>query len=254
MPQRLVEITSTPGLLPALVRAKQGSAYSIIERGASFYLSFFDSDNPRETEKAKQYADALLSNINAILILYAKIPNALEKTGRIITIDDNGHEVEEKTRIIPASAAISQNFDIMDFSSFLEMEVKISKLSHIKQVLYYYASGLNWFSLYDAYECIRKDCYEMMGSGIFEQWTTDIQGRNRLQDFTESANNAFISGYSARHSYADSKEIECINASLIRLKENGSEVMPMSLNEAGTFIENLLIQWLRYRGIKASTK
>jgi hypothetical protein len=103
-------------------------------------------------------------------------------------------------------------------------------------------------------ECIRRDCHEMMGSSILEQWTTDAQGRNRLKDFTESANNAFISGYSARHSYADSQEIERINASLIRLKESGSEIMPMSLNEAGTFIENLLIQWLRCRDIKVSAR
>ena len=51
---------------------------------------------------------------------------------------------------------------------------------------------------------------------------------------------ANISGYAARHTYADSYEIERISDSSVRLRASGKEITPMTLNEAGVFIENLL--------------
>ncbi len=138
----------------------------------------------------------------------------------------------------------------MDFSSLFEMEVKASRLSRIKQALRYYGEGRSWFNLYDVYECIRKDCQEVMGHAIPEAWTTDATGRNRPVDFTESANNATISGYAARHAFAQSHEIERISDTVVRIKADGREIRPMILSEAEVFIENLLTHWLRHRGIR----
>ncbi len=251
MPQRLVEIASEyPGLLASLVKAKQEDPYTIFVRNGSYYLSFFDSEEPMKTEKAEQSADVLLANINAMLTLPPiKVAHALTRTNRIITLNENGYEIGKNTLNIAARIRISPDFTNMDFSNFIEMEIKASKLSRIKQALRYYADGFNWFNLYDVYECIRKDCQEMMGQAIPEQWTTDAKLRNRLDDFTESANNAYISEYAARHTYAESHEIERINTTTVRIKANGKEIMPMTMHEAGVFIENLLMHWLKQRGI-----
>ena len=252
MPQRLVELTSNyPGLLSSLVKSKQEAPYMLIERGSGYYLSFFDSDDPMLTEKAEQSADVLLVNINAMLTLPPfRISYALQRTGEVITIVDNGREVTKKERRIPTSAALSLDFSNIDFSNLMSMQAASSKLSRIKQALRYYYEGLSWFNLYDVYECIRMDCKEMMNTGIPEQWTIDAQFRNRLDDFTESANNAFISEYSARHTFAEFNEIERISTNLVKLKEGEKEIIPMTLSQAGTFIEMLLVHWLKYRGIR----
>jgi hypothetical protein len=251
MPQRLVELTSShPGLLSSLVKMKQEAPYTLIERDGSYYLSFIDSDDPMITEKAEQSADVLLANINAMLTLPPfKVASAIKRTKRIITIDANGSKIGKNTLNSAGRLRVSPDFTTMDFSNFIEMEVKASRLSRVKQTLWYYAGGLNWFNLYDVYETIRKDLEEVTGSGIPEQWTTDAQFRNRLDDFTESANNAFISEYAARHTFANSNEIERISSHLIKLKGSGKEIIPMSLSEAGAFIEILLVHWLKYRGI-----
>jgi hypothetical protein len=202
------------------------------------------------TEKAEQSADVLLANVNAMLTLPPfKVANAIKRTKCIITIDANGSKIGKNAVVRAGRLGVSPDFTTMDFSNFIEMEVKASRLSRIKQALWYYAGGLNWFNLYDVYETIRKDLEEVTGSGIPEQWTMDVQFRNRLDDFTESANNAFISEYAARHTFANSYEIERISSHLIKLKESGKEIMPMSLSEAGAFIEILLVHWLKYRGI-----
>ena len=251
MPKRLVEITSQHStLLPAIVKAKQKSPYAIIEREGNYYLSFVDSDDPMNTQKAKQDADILLANINAMLTLPPySTPNALKKANRIITIDDNGYEVGESTLNAMGRFPLGPDFSTMDFSSLLEMEVKASKFTRIKQALLYYADGFSWFNLYDVYECIRKDCKEVNKSAIPQQWTTDSQGIDRSKDFTECANNAFISGYAARHSFADSSEIDRISDTLVILKNGNKKINVMTLNEAGSFIENLMVQWLKARGI-----
>ncbi len=89
-----------------------------------------------------------------------------------------------------------------------------------------------------------------MDQTIPQAWTMDAMGRNRLADFKESANNAYISDYAARHTFAESHEIERISDTVVRLKADGREIMPMTLSEAGTFIENLLTHWLGQRGIR----
>ncbi len=254
MPKRFVEITSQyPTLLSSIVRAKQKSPYTIIEREGKYYLSFSDSADPRDTEKAKQSADVLLSNINGMLTLPPfRVTNALQRANDVITEDENGNVFGEGTRMIGVRAVISTDFASMDFSNLLEMQEKAGRLSRIKEALRYYGQERSWFNLYDVYECIRKDIEEMEGEGrkIPEHWLVDSHGRNRLMDFTESANNANISGYAARHTYAESKAIKRINDKLVRMKENGKEIMPMTLDEATTFIENLLMRWIKYRTIQ----
>ena len=252
MPKRFVEITSDfPELLPALVSAKQEPPYSIVKREDKYYLSFSDSADLRDTEKAKQSSDVLLSNINGMLKLPPfHVTNALKRANYIITEDENGNVVGEGTREVPTTAALNIDFTSMDFSSLLEMGEKASRLSWVKQSFRYYGQGVSWFSLFDIYECIRKDIEESDNREIPEHWFMDSHGRNRLDDFTESANNYNISGYAARHTEAESKAIGSRNDKWVKLKENGKDILTMILDEAREFIENLMIKWLKYRTIR----
>jgi len=251
MPKRFVEITSDfPELLLALVSAKQDPPYSIVKRESKYYLSFSDSADLRDTEKAKQSADVLLSNINGVLALLhpSRIANGLQRTNYIITEDKNGNVVGEGTREVPTTAALSIDFASMDFSSLLEMGEKASRNSRIKEAFHYCGQETSWFNLYDIYECIRKDRKEKKKKAIPSQWTKDSQGKDRLKDFIECANNAFISGYAARHSPADSTEINRISDTQVILKQGNVKIDVMTLNQAEEFIKNLMVQWLKDRG------
>jgi hypothetical protein len=253
MTQRLVEVTSIyPGLLPSLITAKQESPYSLVKREGSYYLSFFDTDDQMNTEKATQSADVILATINAMLTLPPyTVADPIKRTDRIIILSDNGSVIGESTRSLSTRVGISPDFTTLDFSSFFEIAAKASRLSRIKQALWYYAGGLNWFNLYDVYETIQKDFEEVTGArDLPGHWTMDSQRRNRLKDFTESANNAHISGYAARHTFANSYEIEQISSDRVKLKNSGQEIIPMTLSEAGAFIENLLMHCLKYRDIR----
>src|SRR6266567_502267 len=148
MTQRLVEVTSVyPGLLSSLIMAKQEPPYTIVKREGSYYLNFFDIDNPMNTEKATQSADVILATINAMLNLPpSKVANAIERTDRIITLNENGSVIGQRTRSLSTRARISPDFTTLDFSSFSEMAAKASGLSRIKQAMWYYAGGLNWFN------------------------------------------------------------------------------------------------------------
>jgi len=254
MPKRLIKIKSQySGLLSYLVASQSPSPYTIVEMEEGYYLSFSDSIDQGDIDKAQQAADIVIAHLNAIFQLPPfRITKALERDGvDVVIVDDNGNKIGQRTQDIASRFNLAPNFTILDFSNLLEMEEKAGRLSRIKEALRYYGQGASWFNLYDVYECIRKDIEEIEGEGrkTPEHWLMDPQGNNRLRDFMESANNANISSYAARHTYAESKEIERINAMLVRLKNSGEEIMPMLLDEATTFIEKLLIQWLKYRGI-----
>jgi hypothetical protein len=250
MTERLVEVTSVyPGLLSSLITAKQEAPYTFVKREGGYYLSCFDTDDPMSTEKATQSADVILANINAMLTLPPfKVANAIKRTDHVITLNDNGSIIGERTMNLSTRVGIGPDFTTLDFSSVLEIGAKASRLSRIKQALWYYAGGLNWFNLYGVYETIQKDFEEVTGEkDLPEHWTMDTQRRNRLKDFTESANNAHISGYAARHTFANSYEIEKVSSDKVKLKNSGQEIIPMTLRGAGAFIENLLMHWLKYR-------
>src|SRR5207247_1826244 len=107
----------------------------------------------------------------------------------------NGRPITKVTRDILARFNLSPDFTNMDYSNFMAMQAVASKSSRVKQALQYYGSELNWFNLYDVYETIVNDYEELTGSRqLPTHWVEDTQGRNRLKDFTESANNAYISG------------------------------------------------------------
>ncbi len=253
MLKRLIKIKSQyPELLSYLVSAQSESPYNIVEAEGGYCLSFSDSIDQGNVEKAKQVADVVIAHLNAILQLpQFGITKALERENEdVITIDDNGKKIGQSTKGTSVLVKVGPNFTTIDFSNLLEIEAKANSLSWVKQALRYYGQGINWFSLYDIYECLRKDIEELEGREIPEQWLMDSHGRNRLDDFTESANNYNISGYIARHTEAESKEIERINDKWVRLKKNGKEIMTMTLDEARKFIENLMMKWLKYRTIR----
>ncbi|HJT59226.1 MAG TPA: hypothetical protein VJ761_22155 [Ktedonobacteraceae bacterium] len=254
MPKRLIKIKSQySSLLSHLVASQSASPYTIIEAEGSYYLSFSDSIDQGDIDKAKQAADVVIAHLNAIFQLPPfRVTKALEReSDDVITVDDNGNKIGQITRDIAMRVGIAPDLTTIDFSNLLKMEEIASKLSRIKEALHYYGQGASWFNLFDVYECIKKDIKEVEGEEreIPGHWLVDSHGKYRLKDFTESANNANISGYAARHTYAESKAIESINDRLVKLTDSGDEIVPMLLGEATTFIEKLLVQWLKYRGI-----
>lgn len=101
----------------------------------------------------------------------------------------------------------------------------------IQEVLQYYNHYFDWIHLYKIYEVIKADIKKQeklkkLPSGTLFQWT---QGRKL--DFEQSAHSAYISGASARHSFAGSRKVQ--------------NVTPMSLDEAQVLIDEIFFAWVR---------
>src|SRR5260370_12133375 len=84
-----------------------------------------------------------------------------------------------------------------------------SPMSH---ALNYFAKEANWDNLFKVLEVIQRDYNHSQGNTnphkpqpLAEEWTRDETDRNREKDFTESANNAYVSGIFARNSRARSQ-------------------------------------------------
>jgi hypothetical protein len=252
MTQKLIELSSHyPGLLSCLAKTKQGDSYSIVEKEKDhYYLDFSDADNIINTEEAETSADILLANINAILRLPPfQVTNAIQKTGKVVIIDSSGQEIVRKPADNSGPLQSSPDFTLMDFSNFTAMQNKSNKSFRLKQAMQYYSGGTNWFNFYDVYETIETEYREITRDKKLPMlWTTDLQDRDRRDDFTESANNANLSGYGARHSYADSHRVVRMGDNRFLIKggpNRNKEITRMNLQDGKTFIDNLLIQRLK---------
>lgn len=125
----------------------------------------------------------------------------------------------------------------------------------LNTTLIHFGEEVTWNSLYNLYEIIKQDYNVSQGIPnkrnyvlLPEGWTT-INGRNREKDFTESANNAYISGItSARHSLATSDRVDQIEGfpevEITRPDGRTERILPMSLSEAREFVAGLLFQWI----------
>ncbi len=132
----------------------------------------------------------------------------------------------------------------------------------LNNALTHFGEEVSWNSLYNVYETIRESYNNSRGvtnkknyTSLPEKWTVSNE-RNREKDFTESANNAYISGIvSARHSVAASNRAEKIEGSSFVeiIKSNGKKecILPMSLREAKEFISFILDQWIFSNQISA---
>jgi hypothetical protein len=98
----------------------------------------------------------------------------------------------------------------------------------VDEALRYYANEVNWFNLYKIYEVIEHD-------NRSRQVDLAQLRQDKVEDFTYSANNFKASKYDARQS---SKKFE-------KSSSKPTKRTAMSLNDAKSFIDDLLTQWLK---------
>src|SRR6266566_5205161 len=103
--------------------------------------------------------------------------------------------------------------------SIVEKSFEKEDNSAIIRALNYYGKEHkhNWQTLFNVYEIIQREYNYSQGFTSSRQfvllpkeWTQDETGESREKDFTESANNAYLSGYTARHSLEASYPIRTI--------------------------------------------
>jgi hypothetical protein len=127
----------------------------------------------------------------------------------------------------------------------------------INQALSYYGKEhkQNWRTLFKVYETICREYNHSLGIihsrhfvSLPEEWTQDETGEPREKDFAESANNAYLSGYTARHSLAASHPVIIIpDSTYVKVIYPGNreiDIHPLTLEEAKLFIAHLLTRWL----------
>lgn len=125
----------------------------------------------------------------------------------------------------------------------------------LTNALSHFGEEVSWNSLFNTYEVIREDYNKSKGITnkrnyelLPDKWMK-INDRNREKDFTESANNAYISGVSfARHSLETSEKAEKVEGSpyVEVIKGNGKkdQILPLTLREAKDFIAQILSHWI----------
>jgi len=208
----------------------------------------FEGKSPFQTASWKEFFNRLVDE--------------LVQAGRIKFVDDQGRELTQVSLSIGARAVFKIHQD-----ENLEREAKqrwltIAKMgfeeeedSPVSQALNHFGKEASWQNFYHVYEIIRKDYNHSQGITnprhfklLPEEWTRDETGRKREQDFAESANNAYVSGITARHSIAESfRVVQLANSPLLRLVHKDLEILPMTLDKAKIFIAGLLSLWLTKR-------
>jgi hypothetical protein len=125
----------------------------------------------------------------------------------------------------------------------------------LTNALTHYGEKISWNSLFNTYVVIREDYNKSKGITnrrnfelLPDEWTT-INDRNREKDFTESANNAYISGVSfARHSLETSEKVEKVEGTpyveIAKGSNKKERILPMTLWEAKDFIIRILSNWI----------
>ncbi len=153
----------------------------------------------------------------------------LTKAGKIKFINDKGQEVTQVTLTVNARASFTIQEDEnqqleakQQWVSIVEKSFEKEDNSAIIRALNYYGKEHkhNWQTLFNVYEIIQREYNYSQGFTSSRQfvllpkeWTQDETGESREKDFTESANNAYLSGYTARHSLEASYPIRIIPGS-----------------------------------------
>ena len=271
MPQYRVGLTcSNPEVLPYLSTYLQEPWCTIIEDNGGYYWRSSHFEVLATVAEVDARVDKLLPRLNGLVKLHLLNASEIAKAGVIGFIDDQGqyHEYRRFTTSALVTYKITEDNNLMleirrKWLNLVEKCLEEGEDSPIHLALSYHSKEANWHNLYDVYEVIKQDYNHLQGITNTRQyvllpddWTRDATGRNREKDFTESANNAYISGSMARHSLATSDKVqEVAHSSLVKvIRPSGREelILPMPLNRATTFITGLLTQWLTKRRTTAT--
>lgn len=233
------------------------------ENGEYYWSSSFFETSPNGSEVSKK-ADQYLPALNGLARLhFATAPNIVRSNKIFFTNESGGTGAYLEGRIsIPITYTISISEEEQEerrqrWVALVRTWTKqgVNPSDALNNALTHFGEETSWNSLYNTYEII-QEAYNYSQSvtnkrnyiPLPEQWTV-INERNREKDFTESANNAYISGIvSARHSLATSFKAEKIEGSpyVEVTKSNGKKeyILPMSLSEAKEFVARILSQWI----------
>lgn len=233
------------------------------ENGEYYWSSSFFETLPNGLEvanKANQYLPAL-NGLVELHIAYA--PKIVRGTKIFFTNEAGGTGAYlEGSARLPISYNISISEEELKqrqqkWVSLVEVWTKqtVGTSDALNNALTHFGEEITWNSLYNLYEIIKQDYNLSQGITnsrnyvlLPEQWTI-INEKNREKDFTESANNAYISGItSARHSLATSDRAEKVEGSayveVTRNNGRKEHILPMSLREARDFVAYILVQWI----------
>lgn len=251
-------------VLPELSNRLREPWSTIIENEGIHYWSSTHFDTLATVVEVDECATKLLSRLNGLAKLYFIDAGELAKAGKIKFIDDQGRELTQVTLSTSARAVFTihenENSQVETRQRWLAIAEKCleeKEDSPINQALNYYGKERtqNWRTLFKVYETILREYKFSRGvthSRQFiqlpEEWTQDETGESRERDFAKSANNAYLSGYTARHSLAASHPVIVIpnstHVKVIYPDNREREIHPMTLEEAKIFIKRLLLYWL----------
>ncbi len=255
-------ICSDLTILQGLVSLLQEPWCKIAEENGEYYWSspFFEPlPNGREVaKKADQYLPAL----NGLVRLHISTAPKIVRSGKILFTNESGGTGAnfDGTIKFPYYINISEEDLEQRRQRWVALvkvwaEQGVNPLDALNNALTYFSEETSWTNLYNVYETIQKDYNHSQNvtnkrsyKPLPEQWTV-FDGRNREKDFTESANNAYISGIVfARHSLATSDRAEKVEGSqyVEVTKPHGKKesILPMSLDEAREFVTRILYQWI----------
>jgi hypothetical protein len=250
--------------LPKLSNLLKEPWSTIVETEGIYYWSSTHFDALATVVEVDEYATRLLPRLNGLAKLHFIDAGELIKAGRIKFIDNQGRELTQVTLSTSARVAFSIHQDEdsqlearQRWLNIAEKSLEEREDSPIDQALSYYGKERtqNWQTLFHVYETIHREYNHSQGITnprqfvqLPEEWTRDEAGEARERDFTESANNAYLSGYTARHSLTASYPVRMIHNSthvkVIYSVNREIDIHPMTLEEAKMFIARLLTYWL----------
>jgi hypothetical protein len=255
-------ISKDPRVLPELSNRLIEPWSTIIEKEGIYYWSSSHFDALATVAEVDEYASRLLPRLNGLVKLHLINAGEIAKAGRIKFIDDLGRELTQVSLSTSARAVLTIHEDENSqleakrrWLNVAEKSLEEGEDSPISHALNYFGKEASWDNLFKVYEVIQKDYNHSQGITnprtfipLPEEWTRDEKGRNREKDFTESANNAYVSGVLSRHSIARSERVvQVSNSSLWKLVHSQIEILPMTSERAKIFIVGLLSQWITKR-------
>lgn len=234
-----------------------------VEKGEYFWSSsLFEtlSDGSEVAKKAEQYLPAF----NGLVRLRLADAPKIVRSNKVYFTRESGETGAFLDITISIPTNVSLSYSEEEYARKRQRWIdlvrtwatqELNSSDALTNALTHFGEEVSWNSLYNTYEVIREDCKSLQNvtnvqndQFSFEKWMV-VNGRNREKDFTESANNAYISGIvAARHSLAKSHRIKEIEGSssveVIDNRGKKKDILPMSLREAKDFIARLLSQWL----------
>ncbi len=258
-------------LLQRLAGLLQESWCRIAEENGEYYWSSSLFETSLNGSEVAKKADQYLPALNGLVKLHIATTSKIARGNKILFTNESGGTggYFDGTISIPWLFKIDTSEEELEqirqrWTTLVKVwtEQGTNPSDALNNALTHFGEEVSWNSLYNVYETIRKAYNYSRGvtnkknyTSLPEKWTV-INGRNREKDFTESANNAYISGVvSARHSLAASDRAEKIEGSSFVeiIKSNGKKeyILPMSLNEAKEFISFILDQWILSNQISA---